>query len=212
MKIDIVKIKELEKRVSGIRSKGSGGFYESIRITKDYVIQGGREFGIRDKLLQLDTLVKEESVLDFGCNMGGICIDSKRVGAKRVVGIEMSKPYIVEARELVKLLGLDIEYHCFNMNDMNLDIFYKTIGNEKFDVVFMLSIWRHIQFEKFFEWTNNIIKDVLVFEGHPCFANEKQTCFDMLNKYFNFKEIRYVGEADNCVGKTTGRPLFICRK
>lgn len=211
MNIDIVKIKELEERVKILRSVGTDGFYESIRITDDYIIQGGREFGIRDNFLQLNLLVKGKSVVDFGCNMGGVCIDTKRAGAKRVVGIELSEAYVKEAKNLAVLLGLDIEYYSLNLNLIDKEDFYKVAGNEKFDVVFMLSIWRHIDYKKFFTWTNDIIGETLVFEGHE-YNTERTEVENLLKEHFTLREIKYVGSADGRVGRPTGRPLFICRK
>ena len=211
--MNLEEIKKLEERVKELSTRGSDGMYESIKVDSNYTIQGSRYLDIRKNLIKMDQFVKGKSVIDFGCNIGGICIDAKRLGSATTIGVDISSSFIKEAVNLVSLLNLDIKHMAINLDEpQSLETIMNSFSIRSFDVVFILSLWRHMSnFEKFARELNPLINEILVFEGHPI-GDEKDICFKMLKEYFTFKEITYLGEADNCIGKPTGRPLFICRK
>jgi len=68
-------------------------------------------------------------VLDIGCNEGYFCIEAKRRGASRVVGIDMNPEFIEKARNRAK--GLEIEFLCQSWDN--------GLPQEEFDYVFLLS-------------------------------------------------------------------------
>src|SRR5512146_1452306 len=49
------------------------------------------------------------TVLDVGCNGGFYCIEMKRRGAKRVLGIDVDERYLRQARFASDTLGVEIE-------------------------------------------------------------------------------------------------------
>ena len=58
-----------------------------------------------------------KTVLDIGCNMGMICMEAKRRGAVRVVGIDYDKKVIETAKKFFKQNDCDVELYNFNVND-----------------------------------------------------------------------------------------------
>ena len=71
------------------------------------------EPGIRDMEHRYDIInfpksFDGETVIDFGCSVGAICIDAKRRGAKRVVGLDFKAETIQVAKGLAKELNLEI--------------------------------------------------------------------------------------------------------
>ncbi len=87
-----------------------------IRILKDFVEEGA-------------------SVLDIGTGSGILAIVSKLLGAKRVVGIDISKDAVRECKENAKLNGVEVE--CYHKTPSEV--------KEKFDIVVAnleLSIFR----------------------------------------------------------------------
>jgi tRNA (mo5U34)-methyltransferase len=82
--------------------------------------------------------VRGKSVLDIGCNAGFFSIESKRMGASRVVGVDVSQgtpdDFIAQAEYAADKLGLDIEYR--RQDFMTL--------NEQFDVVIFLGVMYHL--------------------------------------------------------------------
>ena len=110
------------------------------------------EPGIRDMEHRYDIInfpksFDGETVIDFGCSVGAICIDAKRRGAKRVVGLDYKDETIQVAKGLAKELNLEIEFYTFNIDD-GLSTLQKLIGTDRFDHVFALSIWAHCDEKK----------------------------------------------------------------
>lgn len=87
--------------------------------------------GVSDSVAKLRAIKLPEdlagkSFLDIGCNEGFFCIEAKRRGAARVVGIDRSSEFIARARE----------------RDPEIDFREQTwdeLPDEKFDVIIMLS-------------------------------------------------------------------------
>src|SRR6266540_1024626 len=50
------------------------------------------------------------TVLDIGCNGGFYCLEMKRRGAARVLGLDVDERYLNQARFAAETLGLDIEF------------------------------------------------------------------------------------------------------
>ena len=78
------------------------------------------------------------SVLDIGCNAGFYCLEMKRRGAARVVGIDDSPGYLAQARFAAEVLGLDIEYRHLSVYDVAL-----LAGN--FDLVLFMGVLYHLR-------------------------------------------------------------------
>jgi SAM-dependent methyltransferase len=78
------------------------------------------------KAIGLPADLKGKSFLDLGCNEGFFCIEAKRRGARRIVGIDQSAEFISRARTR----GRGIEF---------LNQSWAELPDEKFDVIVMLS-------------------------------------------------------------------------
>jgi len=78
------------------------------------------------------------SVLDIGCNAGFYCIEMKRRGAARVLGIDSDEDYLAQARFAARVLELDIEFRPLSVYDVG------AIG-ERFDIVLFLGVLYHLR-------------------------------------------------------------------
>lgn len=67
--------------------------------------------------LRLPASLRGKRVLDLGCNQGFFCFEAKRRGAARVVGIDVSRKWIVAARERAAAENLDIEFEIGDFED-----------------------------------------------------------------------------------------------
>ncbi|HVZ03097.1 class I SAM-dependent methyltransferase [Hyphomicrobium sp.] len=67
--------------------------------------------------LRLPASLRGKRVLDLGCNQGFFCFEAKRRGAARVVGIDVSRKWIVAARERAAAENLDIEFEVGDFQD-----------------------------------------------------------------------------------------------
>ena len=66
--------------------------------TVDPSLPGIRNMEHRYDIMNFPKSFNGETVLDIGCNIGMICFDAKRRGAKRVVGIDYKQETIEVAR------------------------------------------------------------------------------------------------------------------
>jgi tRNA (mo5U34)-methyltransferase len=79
------------------------------------------------------------TVLDIGCNGGFYCIEMKRRGAERVVGVDVDDRYLGQARFAAETLSLDIEFQKLSVYDVA-----RIPG--KFDYVLFLGVFYHLRY------------------------------------------------------------------
>ena len=87
--------------------------------------QGASDSPAKLKALRLPAL-RGKSFLDLGCNEGYFCIEAKRQGAKRIVGIDANAEFIARA----KARAPDIDFRCQS---------WDTLPDEEFDVILLAS-------------------------------------------------------------------------
>lgn len=88
--------------------------------------EGASQSHTKLQALHLPSDLTGLSVLDLGCNEGFFCIEAKRRGASRVVGIDANEQAIQAARQRAP----DIDFLCQS---------WKELPPEKFDIIIMLS-------------------------------------------------------------------------
>ena len=66
---------------------------------------GIRDMNHRYDIIQFPKSFDGETVIDFGCSAGAICLDAKKRGAKRVVGLDYKDETIQVAKSLAKEMG-----------------------------------------------------------------------------------------------------------
>lgn len=98
-----------------------------------------------------------KNVLDVGCHIGACALEAKRCGARRVVGFDLDGKLINLAKELSKLLKLDIELHHCDFWEFPL------WEKEKFDIVMAHQCMYHFN------------------TAHRCANSNKYSQEDMLN-------------------------------
>ena len=69
---------------------------------------GIRNMEHRYKIMKFPKSFDGETVIDFGCSVGAICLEAKRRGAKRVVGLDYKAETIEVAKQVAKEYNLDI--------------------------------------------------------------------------------------------------------
>ena len=101
-------------------------------------------------------------VLDVGCNAGFYAIEAKRLGARRVLGVDANTLHVRQAQLARQALGLDIEYRPMSVYDL------ETLG--RFDVTLALGLLYHckhplLALEKLAEVTRRLM--ILETEVYP---------------------------------------------
>jgi 2-polyprenyl-3-methyl-5-hydroxy-6-metoxy-1,4-benzoquinol methylase len=127
--------------------------------------KGIRDMEHRFELMSLPDSFEGKTVIDIGCNVGAVCIEAKKRGAARVVGIDYKKETINVAKKIAEELEIDIEYFVFNI-DNGLDALKKEIGSDKFNYTFALSIYNHVNTQKLVNIVSYYTGEICWFEGH----------------------------------------------
>jgi tRNA (mo5U34)-methyltransferase len=82
--------------------------------------------------------VEGHTVLDIGCNAGFYCIEMKRMGATRVLGIDSDEDYLRQARFAAEVNELDIEFRHLSVYDLGAI-------KETFDIVLFMGVLYHLR-------------------------------------------------------------------
>jgi 2-polyprenyl-3-methyl-5-hydroxy-6-metoxy-1,4-benzoquinol methylase len=147
------------------KSQWNGKNYPNLAYQSMGGQPGVRDMTHRFNIMNLPDSFKGKTVIDIGCNAGAVCIEAKRRGAERVVGVDYMDGSINVAKKIADELSLDIQYFCFNL-EAGLDSLKSRIGEEKFDYTFALSIWNHVDKRKLSNIINYYTKETCWFEGH----------------------------------------------
>jgi tRNA (mo5U34)-methyltransferase len=78
------------------------------------------------------------SVLDIGCNGGFYCLEMKRRGADRVVGVDTDARYLAQAQFAAEVAGQEIEY-------VQSSVYELASWRERFDLVLFLGVLYHLR-------------------------------------------------------------------
>jgi tRNA (mo5U34)-methyltransferase len=79
------------------------------------------------------------SVLDIGCNGGFYCIELKKRGAGRVLGVDVDERYLNQARFAAETLELDIEFQ-------KRSVYQVDEIEGQFDYVLFLGVFYHLRY------------------------------------------------------------------
>lgn len=79
------------------------------------------------------------SVLDVGCNGGFYSIALKRMGAGRVLAVDIADQYLEQGRFAASTLGMDIEFR-------KLSVYQVDELAEQFDYVLFLGVFYHLRY------------------------------------------------------------------
>lgn len=170
-------------------------------------LHGSRNMEYRYKFMGMPENLEGKTVLDIGCNMGMICMEAKRRGAERVVGIDYDKKIIETAKKFFKQNDCDVELYNFNVND-GLNSLKEKIGNAKFDYVFALAIWGTVKKPILWEMINYYCIDTCWMEGHNKERGKEEEIRKELESNLIFSSLDYLGES---IDRGT-RPTFRMKK
>lgn len=81
--------------------------------------------------------IEGKSLLDIGSCFGGFCIGAMRNGAKKAVGIELSRHRIRAAETMAEMVGVKAEFRFEDIERYRFD--------EKFDVTICLDVLHHLR-------------------------------------------------------------------
>ena len=136
--------------------------YQSI---EEKGILGIRNMAHRFNVMQCGNF-KGKTVLDIGCNLGGVCRIASNRGSKYCVGIDNQKDANDVAKRFYDAEGYkDIRIETYDINK-GIDGLQELIGEDKFDYVFALSMLKHVDHKALFDIINYYTKEKCWIEGH----------------------------------------------
>lgn len=116
---------------------GGGIFTKSESVMGEPVDHPRETWEVIQQCLPADLTGK--SVLDVGCNGGFYCVEAKRRGARRVLGVDGQRQHVRQSLFVRKVLGLDLEFRRFSVYDLDP----ATIG--VFDITLALGLVYHLK-------------------------------------------------------------------
>ncbi len=116
---------------------GNGIFTKTESVMGEPVDHPRETWEIIRQCLPADLTGK--SVLDVGCNGGSYCVEAKRRGAGRVLGVDGQRQHVRQALFVRKVLGLDLEFRRFSVYDLQP----ATVG--VFDITLALGLVYHLK-------------------------------------------------------------------
>jgi len=162
---NVEELKEMIEKLSQFPHKQRKINYQSYFLNGEYIP------GSRDTLSRMDVMKIPEdmsglSVLDLGCNLGAICCESYRRGARKITGTDNEKDYIDCARALARHNGYSINYIVSDMMDTKTSSDYiNSYYKEPIDIIFALSLYKHVK-GKLFELLNKLSWKVAYVESN----------------------------------------------
>jgi len=154
------------------------------------------EHGRSDKRIRMIDweFFKGKDVLDLGCNNGMFCLEAKRRGANRVIGVDnetTSGPCIEGARELAKEENLDVEFWKVDIESKEFLNFCPVV-----DITFFLSLLRYMKEpEKMLEFIDLHTRKILYFETNE--QKEFDSQIEMVKKYSSFQGYQNLGPSED---------------
>ena len=133
---------------------GGGIFTKTESVMGEPVDHPRETWEVIQRCLPAD--LRRKSLLDVGCNGGFYCVEAKRRGARRVLGVDGQRQHVRQALFVRRVLGLDLEFRRFSVYDLDPE----TIG--EFDITLALGLVYHLKhlvlgLERLYEVTKELL-------------------------------------------------------
>src|SRR5205814_10212421 len=116
---------------------GGGIFTKTESVMGEPVDHPRETWEVIQRCLPADLTGK--SLLDVGCNGGFYCVETKRLGARHVLGVDGQRQHVRQALFVRKVLGLDLEFRRLSVYDLDPAV----IG--AFDITLALGLIYHLK-------------------------------------------------------------------
>lgn len=133
---------------------GDGIFTKTESVMGEPVDHPRESWEVIGQCLPAD--LRGKSVLDVGCNGGFYCVEAKRRGAARVLGVDGQRQHVRQALFVRQVLGLDLEFRRFSVYDLTPE------NVDRFDITLALGLIYHLKhlvfaLERLFAVTNELL-------------------------------------------------------
>lgn len=140
--------------------------YQSYYLDGEY-IDGTRKTLYRFDKMGIEKDLSGKSVLDLGSQLGSMAFEAYMRGARKVTGLEYEVDYLTCARDLARYNGFQVNFMKMDLMNPNKCIEYlNNYYPEGIDIVFALSLVKHIGCKNNFEILNGIKWKTCYLESH----------------------------------------------
>ena len=178
--------------------------YHSFKID-EHEFKGQRDPKFRFKDLPIS--LKGKSVLDIGCNQGGMLYafsDEIKYG----IGIDYDSRMINAANKIKSYAKTcNIDYYVFNLEDENLDYINDFMPEDRVDVVFLLSVCMWIKNWKDVIKFSSRISENMIFESNGSEEQQNEQ-INYLKKIY--KNVVLINERSEDDSSQKFRKLLLC--
>jgi len=186
----------------------SGGEFNTGYHT--FEIDGHQFKGQRNPKMRLEDIplcFDNLSVLDIGCNQGGMLYElSNKI--KSGVGIDYDSRMINVANKMKSHSKLNnLDYYVFDLENENLDYISDFLPDEKVDVVFLLSICMWIKNWKEVINLIPLISSKLIFESN---GSKEQQIEQINHLKLSYKIVQLIKEKSTDDPSQKNRQLYYC--
>jgi len=172
-----------------VETSWDGKFYQSI----DDSDPRGRDMNHRYAVMDFPDDFTDRSILDIGCNIGRICMDAKKRGASRAIGLDHRKDVVDAMNAYFTRNDMDVSLFTFDINQ-GVDALSSLIGTKPFDYVCILSIWSHVDQQKLWDIVNRYCAKVCLFEDNaPSRIKSLDRIEQILKENLRFSQTRFMG-------------------
>ena len=181
------------------------GGYHTIEIDGE-VFEGQRKPA--ERLAQIDYDFAGKTVLDIGCNQGGIVFETARV-ARWAVGIDYDSRMINVCNLIRRQLKRDnTDFYVFDLDRDPFSLIVDFLPETRVNCIFLLSVCKWID-----RWQELItfcaqISDCMVFETNGS-AGQQQAQVDFLNR--TYESVELVADQSLDDSDQANRMLFFCK-
>ncbi|MCH1640499.1 class I SAM-dependent methyltransferase [Paenibacillus timonensis] len=148
--------------------------------------------------------INTKSILDLGCNAGGMIFELQKFDPGYCKGIEYDIDKVNLAKKISAFEGLyNVEFIQEDIDEIKIDNWNVT----EYDVVLCLAIEKHVKNKnKLFDLLGRVTKGMLLFEGNS--NMDVNEAIDNLKKV-GFKTVQYIGYCDDdALSVNNNRPLI----
>jgi len=170
---DILLLIERIQNLSQFPHKERKQNYQSYYLI-DHYEEGSRNTIYRMMEMKVELDLSGKTVVDLGCQLGSMAMECYRRGARKVTGLEYETDYVDCARDLARVNNFQINLLQMDLTDSEevieyLNGYYK----EGIDILFALSIYKHIPRGCFIKLLEEINWKVCYLESHNAPDGEK---------------------------------------
>jgi Glycosyl transferase family 2 len=196
--LDPAEVGGLRHRLSSLRWFSN---YQSIPLAG---LQGERSLN-RFGLMEM-SLLRDQVVMDFGCNTGQSCLKAVQAGAREVIGIEGMRDTWEGAVQIGELTGFqNLRYLNVDFNAPDFDALINQQSPERADYSFFFSVYRTrelVQRDRLFQYIIDKTRKGIFFEGHAHPKIDTLEYYDWLFDSFGLSH-QFLGNSEGEL-----RPLF----